>query len=162
MKVSQLMTPVVASLIVVTLAGPMRAQTGSQAAGCAEVDWTALQPSAPAYVDALELARTLADSGLMVLCIGGSKMTGMFEGQKGEAIYRTDQGRFDVAFLPKPQNFDGLQIVERVPHESAPNPENIRYLRAKRERMGHLLSGLDEVPEPASVFLHRAVNDSTV
>ena len=113
MKVSQLMTPVVASLIVVTLAGPMRAQTGSQAAGCAEVDWTALQPSAPAYVDALELARTLADSGLMVLCIGGSKMTGMFEGQKGEAIYRTDQGRFDVAFLPKPQNFDGLQIVER-------------------------------------------------
>jgi 3,4-dihydroxy 2-butanone 4-phosphate synthase/GTP cyclohydrolase II len=56
----------------------------------------------------------------------------------------------------------GLQIVERVPHESAPNPENIRYLRAKRERMGHLLSGLDDVPESASVYLHRAVNDSTV
>lgn len=56
----------------------------------------------------------------------------------------------------------GLQIVERVPLESAPNPENIRYLRAKRERMGHLLTGLDDVPEPASVYLHRAVNDSTV
>jgi 3,4-dihydroxy 2-butanone 4-phosphate synthase/GTP cyclohydrolase II len=56
----------------------------------------------------------------------------------------------------------GLQIVERVPHESAPNPENIRYLRAKRERMGHLLTGLEDVPQPASVFLHRAVNDSTV
>src|ERR671920_1344405 len=38
----------------------------------------------------------------------------------------------------------GLDIVERVPLESAPNPENISYLRAKRERMGHLLEGLDD------------------
>ncbi|MFN0091825.1 MAG: bifunctional 3,4-dihydroxy-2-butanone-4-phosphate synthase/GTP cyclohydrolase II [Acidimicrobiales bacterium] len=37
----------------------------------------------------------------------------------------------------------GLKIVERVAHESAPNRENIRYLRTKRERMGHLLQGLD-------------------
>jgi 3,4-dihydroxy 2-butanone 4-phosphate synthase / GTP cyclohydrolase II len=39
----------------------------------------------------------------------------------------------------------GLEIVERVPLETAPNPENIAYLRAKRERMGHLLEGLDDV-----------------
>jgi 3,4-dihydroxy 2-butanone 4-phosphate synthase/GTP cyclohydrolase II len=39
----------------------------------------------------------------------------------------------------------GLDIVERVPLESAPNPENINYLRTKRERMGHLLDGLDEL-----------------
>jgi 3,4-dihydroxy 2-butanone 4-phosphate synthase / GTP cyclohydrolase II len=39
----------------------------------------------------------------------------------------------------------GLDIVERVPLESTPNPENISYLRAKRERMGHLLEGLDDV-----------------
>jgi 3,4-dihydroxy 2-butanone 4-phosphate synthase/GTP cyclohydrolase II len=38
----------------------------------------------------------------------------------------------------------GLEIVERVPLESAPNPENLRYLRTKREKLGHLLSGLDE------------------
>ncbi|MBW3669432.1 MAG: bifunctional 3,4-dihydroxy-2-butanone-4-phosphate synthase/GTP cyclohydrolase II [Actinobacteria bacterium] len=38
----------------------------------------------------------------------------------------------------------GLDIVERVPLQSAPNPENIGYLRTKRERMGHLLEGLDE------------------
>ena len=37
----------------------------------------------------------------------------------------------------------GLDIVERVPLQSAPNPENIEYLRTKRERMGHLLEGLD-------------------
>jgi 3,4-dihydroxy 2-butanone 4-phosphate synthase/GTP cyclohydrolase II len=39
----------------------------------------------------------------------------------------------------------GLEIVDRVPLESAPNPENINYLRTKRERMGHLLEGLDDV-----------------
>jgi 3,4-dihydroxy 2-butanone 4-phosphate synthase/GTP cyclohydrolase II len=37
----------------------------------------------------------------------------------------------------------GLEVVERVPLESKPNPENIAYLRTKRERMGHLLEGLD-------------------
>ncbi|MEZ5145045.1 MAG: bifunctional 3,4-dihydroxy-2-butanone-4-phosphate synthase/GTP cyclohydrolase II [Acidimicrobiales bacterium] len=39
----------------------------------------------------------------------------------------------------------GLEIVDRVPLESKPNPENIKYLRTKRERMGHLLEGLDDV-----------------
>ena len=38
----------------------------------------------------------------------------------------------------------GLEIVERVPLESVPNPENIRYLRTKQQRMGHLLEGLEE------------------
>ena len=33
----------------------------------------------------------------------------------------------------------GLQIVERVPLQTSPNPENLRYLKTKRERMGHLL-----------------------
>ena len=39
----------------------------------------------------------------------------------------------------------GLDIVERVPLEPKPNPENLTYLRTKRERMGHLLGGLDGV-----------------
>ena len=38
----------------------------------------------------------------------------------------------------------GLEIVERVPLESVPNPENIRYLRTKQQRMGHILEGLEE------------------
>jgi 3,4-dihydroxy 2-butanone 4-phosphate synthase/GTP cyclohydrolase II len=38
----------------------------------------------------------------------------------------------------------GLEITERVPVQSVPNPENIEYLRTKRERMGHLLEGLDD------------------
>ena len=37
----------------------------------------------------------------------------------------------------------GLEIVERVPLQSVPNPENLRYLRTKQQRLGHLLEGLD-------------------
>jgi 3,4-dihydroxy 2-butanone 4-phosphate synthase/GTP cyclohydrolase II len=44
----------------------------------------------------------------------------------------------------------GLDIVERIPIEIAPNPHNAGYLRTKRERLGHTLaeavtpSGVDE------------------
>jgi len=38
----------------------------------------------------------------------------------------------------------GLEVTGRVPVETVPNPENLAYLRTKRERMGHLLEGLDE------------------
>ncbi|MEW6152530.1 MAG: bifunctional 3,4-dihydroxy-2-butanone-4-phosphate synthase/GTP cyclohydrolase II [Actinomycetota bacterium] len=37
----------------------------------------------------------------------------------------------------------GLEIVERVPLLTTPNAENIRYLRTKQDRLGHLLEGLE-------------------
>jgi 3,4-dihydroxy 2-butanone 4-phosphate synthase/GTP cyclohydrolase II len=39
----------------------------------------------------------------------------------------------------------GLSIVERVPLETRPTQENLGYLKAKREKLGHLLSNLEEV-----------------
>jgi 3,4-dihydroxy 2-butanone 4-phosphate synthase/GTP cyclohydrolase II len=39
----------------------------------------------------------------------------------------------------------GLEIVDRVSLETKANPENISYLRTKRDRMGHLLEGLDDL-----------------
>ncbi|NNN10093.1 MAG: bifunctional 3,4-dihydroxy-2-butanone-4-phosphate synthase/GTP cyclohydrolase II [Acidimicrobiaceae bacterium] len=39
----------------------------------------------------------------------------------------------------------GLDIVERVALESRPTAFNIEYLRTKRERMGHILEGLDDI-----------------
>jgi 3,4-dihydroxy 2-butanone 4-phosphate synthase/GTP cyclohydrolase II len=39
----------------------------------------------------------------------------------------------------------GLRITGRIPLLTEPTPENIAYLRTKRERMGHLLEGLDDV-----------------
>ncbi len=34
----------------------------------------------------------------------------------------------------------GIEVVERVPIEVAPNPENYRYLSTKRHKLGHILS----------------------
>jgi len=36
----------------------------------------------------------------------------------------------------------GLQIIDRIPLEMPPRQDNIRYLRAKREKLGHLMSHL--------------------
>ena len=36
----------------------------------------------------------------------------------------------------------GLEVVERVPLLVKPNPANIRYLRTKKEKMGHMLEGI--------------------
>jgi 3,4-dihydroxy 2-butanone 4-phosphate synthase/GTP cyclohydrolase II len=38
----------------------------------------------------------------------------------------------------------GLSIVDRIPLETTPTAENTEYLRAKREKLGHLLSNLEE------------------
>ncbi|MCH8103468.1 MAG: bifunctional 3,4-dihydroxy-2-butanone-4-phosphate synthase/GTP cyclohydrolase II [Chloroflexi bacterium] len=40
----------------------------------------------------------------------------------------------------------GLKIVDQIPIEMEPNAENERYLRTKKNRMGHLL----DIPEPQS------------
>jgi 3,4-dihydroxy 2-butanone 4-phosphate synthase/GTP cyclohydrolase II len=39
----------------------------------------------------------------------------------------------------------GLQVVGRVALPVRPHPENVRYLRTKRDRMGHLLDELDQI-----------------
>ncbi|GGF35635.1 riboflavin biosynthesis protein RibBA [Marmoricola endophyticus] len=41
----------------------------------------------------------------------------------------------------------GVTVAERVPLTPRPNGHNIDYLRTKRDRMGHDLSGLDRTPD---------------
>jgi hypothetical protein len=107
---------------------------------------TGRQPSDPAYVDAVELARTLADHGFMVMCIAPSRWTGTFEGQKGAAVYRTDRGGFDALFLPKPQTFHRLQIVERQ--------ESGEYLYSFAGRPTPGRANLIEGPRPVFFIKH--------
>jgi 3,4-dihydroxy 2-butanone 4-phosphate synthase/GTP cyclohydrolase II len=43
----------------------------------------------------------------------------------------------------------GIEIAARLPLEIAPRPENIRYLRTTRDKLGHVLDGLDRALESA-------------
>ena len=42
----------------------------------------------------------------------------------------------------------GLRVTEQVPIEITPNGENLRYLRTKREKLGHRLHHQDLKFEP--------------
>ncbi|MFN3220058.1 MAG: bifunctional 3,4-dihydroxy-2-butanone-4-phosphate synthase/GTP cyclohydrolase II [Acidimicrobiales bacterium] len=42
----------------------------------------------------------------------------------------------------------GLEITERIGIEIPPRPENVEYLRTKRDRMGHLMTELDTGLDP--------------
>jgi 3,4-dihydroxy 2-butanone 4-phosphate synthase/GTP cyclohydrolase II len=42
----------------------------------------------------------------------------------------------------------GLEIVERVPLQSEPHPENVGYLRTKRDKLGHLLDAFETDSNP--------------
>jgi len=81
--------------------------------------------SSPVYADAVDLARTLSNRGIMVVCIRRSKEEHLFEGQKGAAWYKTDHGIFEVWFLPKTQSFAALEVIEEP-------QENGRYIYSFR------------------------------
>ena len=81
----------------------------------------------------------------------GRYQGGDWEGIADQVDYLVDLGVTTMRYMTNnPAKYGGiegfgLEITERVPLESVPNPENIHYLRTKRERMGHLLEGLDDV-----------------
>jgi hypothetical protein len=72
-----------------------------------------LKTEDPSFSDAMELAQTLRNHGFAVKCVLQSKMVGLFEGQKGAALYRTDRGDFEGLFLPKTQTFRVRPIEKR-------------------------------------------------
>ncbi|MGH2810680.1 MAG: bifunctional 3,4-dihydroxy-2-butanone-4-phosphate synthase/GTP cyclohydrolase II, partial [Actinomycetota bacterium] len=43
----------------------------------------------------------------------------------------------------------GLSITERVPIQTRPTEHNVAYLRTKRDRLGHILEGLEPPAEPS-------------
>jgi 3,4-dihydroxy 2-butanone 4-phosphate synthase/GTP cyclohydrolase II len=52
----------------------------------------------------------------------------------------------------------GLEMVERVPIEVGAYPENVRYLKTKRDKMGHHLN-LDDVDPHSSEFLDSIIKN---
>jgi hypothetical protein len=85
-----------------------------QATPCNPEELKAALPSnAQAYPDAIALSGILERNKISVRCILLSKMDGTFDGQEGAGLYRTDRGDFEALFLPRPQNFERLKVIER-------------------------------------------------
>ncbi|MFM7281665.1 MAG: bifunctional 3,4-dihydroxy-2-butanone-4-phosphate synthase/GTP cyclohydrolase II, partial [Planctomycetia bacterium] len=40
----------------------------------------------------------------------------------------------------------GLEVLDQVPLETAPNSNNLKYLRTKRDKLGHRLGGVEAPP----------------
>jgi len=57
----------------------------------------------------------------------------------------------------------GLEIVERVPIEIPPNKRNLHYLKAKRDKLGHIFTTLDDVDttESGAAAARKGENDGT-
>ena len=81
---------------------------------CGPEELTAVVPAnALIYPETAILAKKLGGRGILVNCVLLSKMEGLFVGQDGAALYRTDRGDFEVLFLHPGKSFELLKIVER-------------------------------------------------
>jgi hypothetical protein len=67
----------------------------------------------PVYSEALQLSQVLSVHGIQVKCVLRSKMARFFLGQKGAALYRTDQGDFEALF-GRPEDFANINVVEQA------------------------------------------------
>ena len=91
---------------------PPPTSAATQGSECSAQDLLArLKTDDPAFTNAMELAQTLRNHGFTVKCVLQSKSIGLFEGQKGAALYRTNRGDFQALFLPKTQKF-AVQPIE--------------------------------------------------
>jgi hypothetical protein len=70
-----------------------------------------IQPTDPVYADGVEVAKSLDDLGIMVRCTCSSKMAPLFPEEVGAAWFRSDEGIFEVVFLPKGRTFAHLKVV---------------------------------------------------
>lgn len=99
------------ALVLLLLAPPRNMLAEMTPCGPAELQ-SALPSDVPFYHDAISLSKTLRRNGIGVKCILRSTMENTFDGQVGAAVYRTDQGTFEVCFLPEDGTFEGLKVNE--------------------------------------------------
>lgn len=87
-----------------------------QANAVARQQWE--NQSSPVFIDATNLARDLATRGIKVECIRRSKEEHIFQGQKGGAWFKTNQGVLEAWFFPDTKA--ATVAVEKVTARPAP------------------------------------------
>jgi len=79
---------------------------------CVDLQLERYWATSPVYVEAEDLAQKLREAGIQVQCIRRSKEENLFDGQAGAAWFKTDQGAFEAWFLPEPESFGYLHVIE--------------------------------------------------
>jgi hypothetical protein len=134
---------------------PRTTSAATQGSECsAQESLAVLKANDPVYPDAMALAETLRNHGFIVKCVLQSKMVGLFEGEQGAALYRTNRGDFEGLFLPKSQIFAVRPIEKRhkgryiYSFAGAPHPTGGSWDCAKQtyftQRANQLLVTSDE------------------
>jgi hypothetical protein len=146
MKARSRITFAMIGLVTLAVVRTIATQDAVPSAGCADLHWPALERNDVAYAHAAALARALIEHGFTITCVAPSKMTGMFEGEVGAALYRTNQSDFEALFLPKPQSFAELDVLERQ--------ENGRYMYSFRGRPNPWPANLIDASHPVYFIKH--------
>src|ERR1700686_2694859 len=118
MQAAEALLLAVTMLVLVVVPSLVTAGRTRQRQGCNDVDQPSLAKSDAAYPDAMDLTQTLISHSVISTWVSPSQMTDTFEGQEGAAVYRTNEGDFEALFLPKPQNFNKLRVIERYEGQS--------------------------------------------
>lgn len=80
---------------------------------CSDLQLEAYWVTSPVYVGAGNSAQKLQTAGIQVQCVRRSKEEHLFDGQVGAAWFKTDQGVFEVWFLPEADSFGSLHVIEQ-------------------------------------------------
>ena len=128
-------------ILVIALVGAVGlAPLSGQVEDCSPLDLSAaVEPADKAYGPARALSEHLERGGFRVRCVLRSHMEGLFEGQVGAALYRTNRGDFEALFLSPPDTFDGLRVNERKERvswvysfEGEPKPWSANRMEGRR------------------------------
>jgi hypothetical protein len=88
-------------------------------------DGSLMQPGHPAYVDAMEFALFLNQSGINVQSVHKSKLESLFPGIEKAAFFRTDKGVVEVIFFPDPRGAENISVTEQRKGISIPLQGNL-------------------------------------
>ena len=104
-------------LLAVTLVAAGLAGAQDHAGSPRKSTCPAIPTDNPVYADALDLADALTNAHINLKCVTLNKMTTAFEGEEGAIYLRTENSMLHAVFMPRPQDFSSLQVLQKREHD---------------------------------------------